>query len=337
MKKVLLFSGLVGLSFGAFAQTLSLTGSSYTQNFDGIGSGLPTGWRVYSGSSHTSIGALETLSTSTTYGVFTDTTCGTSNVVGGGFKNYASADVATSTTSCSAQAALTNRALGVRQVSPTNATHPNLDSGAAFILVLNNTSGLSNFNLSFKLQSLDVNSPRATTWLVDYAVGAAGPFTPVTTVGTMTTGGGVFSNNTVTANFGSALDNKSGNVYIRITTLVFSSGTGNRASTAIDDYSLTWTGIPTAVTEVDNSGSLPFEVLGNATSSTINMNCTTSEAGNYNVILSDMTGRTVYSNVSNLEAGNQSISLNNLNLAKGMYIARISNGHTTGIAKVMVN
>ena len=172
--------------------------------------------------------------------------------------------------------------------------------------------------------------------MVDYAVGAAGPFTPVTTVGTMTTGGGVFSNNTVTANFGSALDNKSGNVYIRITTLVFSSGTGNRASTGIDDYSLTWSGTA-AVTDVDNSGSLPFEVLGNATSSTINMNCTTSEAGNYNVVLSDMTGRTVFSNVSNLEVGNQSISLNNLNLAKGMYIARISNGRTTGIAKVMVN
>ena len=336
MKKVLLFSGLVGLSFGAFAQTLSLSGSSYTQNFDGIGSGLPTGWRVYSGSSATSIGALETLSTSTTYGVFTDTSCGTSNVVGGGFKNYPSANAVTSSTTCTAQQAESNRALGVRQVSPTNATHPNLDSGAAFILVLNNTSGLSNFNLSFKLQSLDVNSPRTTSWIVDYAVGAAGPFTPVATTGTVTTGGGLFTNNTVTANFGTALNNKSGNVYIRITTLVFSSGTGNRASTAIDDYSLTWSGTA-AVTDVDNSGSLPFEVLGNATSTNINLNCTTSEAGNYNVILTDMTGRTVYNNVSNLEAGNQSISLNNLNLAKGMYIARISNSRTTGIAKVMVN
>lgn len=336
MKKVLLFSGLVGLSFGAFAQSLYLSGSSYSQDFDAIGSGLPTGWRVYSGSSHTSIGALETLSTSTTYGVFNDTSCGTSNVVGGGFKNYASADVVNAGTTCTVQQSTTNRALGVRQVSPTNATHPNLDSGAAFILVINNTSGLSNFNLSFKLQSLDTSSPRTTTWLVDYAVGAAGPFTPIATTGTVTTGGHTFSNNTVSANFGSALDNKSGNVYIRITTLVFSSGTGNRPSSAIDDYSLTWSGTA-AVTEVDNSGSLPFEVLGNATSSNINLNCTTSEAGNYNVILTDMTGRTVYNNVSNLEAGNQSISLNNLNLAKGMYIARISNGRTTGIAKVMVN
>ena len=55
----------------------------------------------------------------------------------------------------------------------------------------------------------------------------------------MTTAG-VFSNNTVTANFGTALNNQAGKVWIRIVVPGASTGGGNRPSTAIDNFKLTW-------------------------------------------------------------------------------------------------
>src|SRR5690606_15477876 len=86
-------------------------------------------------------------------------------------------------------------------------------------------------------------SVRTTTWIVDYGVGANPTvFTPVTTVGTMTTGNNIFGNNTITVDFGTALDNISGPVFIRIVTLDPTTGGGNRATTAIDNVNLTWSG-----------------------------------------------------------------------------------------------
>ena len=53
----------------------------------------------------------------------------------------------------------------------------------------------------------------------------------------------------VKANFGTALDNASGPVTIRISTLAGSTGSGNRPSSAIDDFQLSWN-TPTATTPV---------------------------------------------------------------------------------------
>ncbi len=335
MKKLALLSFLVASSFASNAQYWLSGASPYSQNFDAIGSGLPTGWSVYSGSSATSIGTLETFSTSTSYGIFNDTTCATSAVVGGGFKNYASATAATAGTSCTAQQTITNRAMGVRQVSPTNGSHPNLDSGAAFIFQVSNTGGITNLAASFKLQSLDTSSPRVTTWKLQYKIGSTGTWTSATTTGTMTTGGNTFSDNAITASFGSALDNKSSAVYFRIVTLDFSSGTGNRASTAIDNFSLTWSGTA-GVNDVTANGTLPFTVTGTPTTSNISFNFDAEDAGNYTLVLTDMVGRKIYTENIAANRGNQNINVTGLSIAPGMYVARLSNGTTSGVAKVIV-
>ena len=336
MKKVLLLSSLVAFSLAAQAQ-VTLTGTSYTQNFDGIGGGLPTGWSVYSGASATGTGNLESLSTSTTYGIYYDTTsgCAVSSVLGGGFKNYPSASSAAPNTSCTVQESMTNRALGVRQVSPTNATHPNLDSGASFNFQVANTAGLSNVACSFRLQSLDSASPRITTWRVYYKIGASGTWTENTTTGTMTTGGNMFSDNPITVNFGSALNNQSSNVYVRICTIDFSSGSGNRPSTAIDSFKMTWSGTA-GVNDVAADSKIALNVT-NASTSSIGLNFDAAEAGDYTLVLTDMAGRTVATKQVAVVHGNQNVTFNGLSLAPGMLIAKLSNGQNAGITKVMVN
>lgn len=335
MKRTLLFSCLLGLSVSAMAQ-VTLSTSPYTQNFNTLGSGIPSGWRVYGGSKPTTVGTLKSVATSAATGVFNDTTCGATAVSSGGFKNYASANATTEGTSCTAQQSTSDRALGVRQVSKTNATNGDLDSGAAFVLVLSGTTGLTDFNLSFKLQSLDTSSARTTKWIVDYGIGSnPTTFTPVTTSpASLTTGGHTFSNTSVTVNFGSALNNQSSNVFIRVVTLEESTGSGNRASTAIDDVSLTFTG-SVGIEDVTNNGNLPFTVVGTPTSSSISFNCAAPEAGNYTLSLFDMTGRQVYNDQMLLNNGAQTRTINT-NLASGMYVAKLSNGATTSSAKVIV-
>ncbi|MFT4062603.1 MAG: choice-of-anchor J domain-containing protein [Edaphocola sp.] len=230
---------LIALASGTAQAQLSLTGSSYTQNFSDLGSGLPTGWsvRTYvtSGDTGTNVSAafIATPSSATWSGTT------------GGFKNVASAASYSSYSAgtTALQTADTNRALAVRQVAYTSAAFGGSDSGAAFVLTLAGTAGLTDFDLSFNLQSLDSTISRVTTWKVDYAVGAAPTsFTQATLTGTNTTGGNTFSNNTITVDFGSALDNKSEPVQIRIVALNLTTGSGSRPTTAIDNFSLTWSG-----------------------------------------------------------------------------------------------
>lgn len=335
MKKLFLLSALALSAFASFAQ-LSLSGTSpYNQDFNAIGSGLPTGWVVYSGSAMTTIGALGNYSPLTADAVYSDTTCGN---ITGGFKNLPSANnTAANGATCTAQQAFTDRALGVRQVSPLNTANPNLDSGAAFVLKLSNTGGISNLACSFKLQSLDSSSPRTTTWRVQYAVGSTTSWTEVTPTGTMTTGGHTFSNNNISASFGSALDNKSSNVYIRIVTLDFSSsvaGSGNRASTGIDDFQLTWTG-SAGINDLAAQATLPLSVVSASTSAIV-LNFDAENAGEHTVVLTDLAGHTVATKVIAAGRGNQNITIDGVNLASGMYIAKITNGVATGVTKVAV-
>jgi hypothetical protein len=336
MKKALLSLALLALTATGFAQ-VTLSGTSYTQNFNGIGSGLPTGWRVYSKATPTALGTVASLTTATTTSIWADTSCGANNVTSGGFKNYASANAMSMGSTCTAQQAATDRALGVRQVSYTSATNPGLDSGASFVFVISNTTGLTGFNMSFKLQSLDTSSPRTTDWNVDYAVGSTTSFTTLTTSpASLSTGNNAFSNTTVTASFGTALDNKSSNVYIRISALTLSSGSGNRASTAIDDFSLTWTGT-VGINDINNNGETSLTVLGDATSSNVALNCNVAEAGNYTITLHDMAGRNVYSTSAQFVAGINVHNLRDINLPNGMYVATLSNASTRTVAKVAIH
>ena len=214
---------------------LPLTNSPYVQNFDGIAGGLPQGITVKIGASASLLGTGD-MPFYPTSGLSATTSW---NQTSAGVKNFASATGLTSTSDATAQAAHSNRALGIRQTSATG-----YDPGSSYVLELTNTTGKTNFQLSFLLQSLDApaTAGRTTTWRVEYGFGATpGSFTTATTSpSTLTTTLGTFSSVPVTVNFGNALDNNNQKVWIRIVTLTGTTGGGSRASTAIDDLQLTW-------------------------------------------------------------------------------------------------
>lgn len=248
MKSPLLFPRLLAgalltlcTTTGAWAQ-VTLGTSPYVQTFDGIGSGLPEGFTVRTGATATALGTTATLTTAAT--AWSNTT--------GSFKNFASADGLTAGATTAEQAASTDRALGVRQTGTVG------DPGAAFVFQVANTVGKTDFDLSFKLQSLDVASARVTTWQVDYGTGT----TPsvFTTVGSSTgTGNTTFANTPITVDFGTQLDGLTGPVWIRIVTLTATTGSGNRPTSAIDDFSLSWsTPSPTAPTLTVTPTTLAF-------------------------------------------------------------------------------
>ncbi len=208
------------------------TTSPFTINFDNIAtSSLPTG--VYVKELATS---LDLGNEGTVFGGNFNTGTLWSNV-SAGFKNYASATGLTSSANSATQNAATNRALGVRQTGSVG------DPGAAFAFQLANTTGKTNLQLEFKLQSLDgITLARTTTWKVDYGIGLSpAAFSPVTTSpASLTITNGIFSNTTVTVNFGSSLNNISQPIWIRIVTLSSTTGSGNRPSTAVDDVKFSW-------------------------------------------------------------------------------------------------
>ena len=338
MKKVILLLSIAVSALSANAQ-LYLTGASpYTQNFDGIGGGLPVGWTGNISSGPATLGTIYAFDVNTSFGVYdTLNTACLSSVLKGGFKNFPSADVCQPGDACTVQEAYANRAFGVRQASNTASTGPGFDSGAAFVLTLANTNGMTGVSMNFKLQSLDTTSPRVTTWAVQYGLGAnPTTFTNATvTGGALTTGGKVFSNVALTANFGSALDNKQTNVIIRIVALIYSSGSGTRAATTIDDVVLSWTGTAkTGIVDVSGNAIAGLSVLGAPTTDNVNFNYDVT--GNNNMLsIYDLTGRIIYTQA--IDENSTQLSVNGLHLVPGMYIARIGNGQATGVAKFMVN
>ncbi|MCZ4223302.1 CehA/McbA family metallohydrolase [Pedobacter rhodius] len=226
MKKLLLLSLVFLISTRLFSQ-VSLTASPYTENFDGIGTTLPAGFSIRTGATATTLG---------TVAAFTNTAAAW-NATAGGFKNFASAAIGPSTTTTTAQNAATDRALGIRQTGSVG------DPGGAFVFQLANTTGKTSLRLTLNLQSLDATSTRQATWRIDYGFGATPTTftTAATTTGTFTTGASTFTNNVITADFGNALDNYSGPIWIRIVTLATTTGANIRPSTAIDNFSLSFT------------------------------------------------------------------------------------------------
>jgi hypothetical protein len=215
--------------------SITLTTSPLIFDFDNIATaGLPAGVYVKENASSIDLGFDGTVYN----GNFTTPTLW--NQTSGGFKNVASATGLTATATTQ-QNTHPNRALGLRQTGSVG------DPGAAFAFLLANTTGKTNLQMEFKLQSLDSSATtnRTTTWKVDYAIGQSPTaFSTVTTNPTTLTtingGVGSFKNTTVTVNFGSLLNNVNQPVWIRIVALTPATGSGNRPTTAIDDVKFTW-------------------------------------------------------------------------------------------------
>jgi hypothetical protein len=255
IKKSFLLLSLSLIYVSGFGQ-ITLNSSPFIEDFNSIASSLPTGVTVKTGATATAFGAD---------GVYLANPSPW-NGTSGGFRNSASATGLTSSSDAAAQSAATNRALAVRQTGTVG------DPGASFVFQIANTTDKTAFNLNFKLQSLDNASPRTTAWIVDYAVGdTPTAFSNANATGTLTTGVSIFSNNTVTVNFGNALDNKASKVWIRISTLVASTGSGSRATSGIDDFNLSWStasGGPDITAPTVNS----FLPLDDASNISINSN-----------------------------------------------------------------
>lgn len=214
---------------GGTGTGITLATSPLMLDFNSIeAAGLPTGVFIKLGATSTTLG---------TDGIFTATK-GLWSATGAGFKNFATHTATVTPADQAAQDAITNRALGVRQTSSTG-----YDPGVAFVFQLANTTGKTNLAMSFFLQSLDNTATgRTSTWTVDYGIGDNPTiFTTVTTSpATLTTTYGTFATTPVTLNFGTALNNNSSKIWIRIATLAPTSGASNRASTGIDDVKFVW-------------------------------------------------------------------------------------------------
>lgn len=193
----------------------------WTSNFDSIGTGLPTGFTVRTGATDTAIGTTQSFTT----------TANTWASTSGNFRNVASADGLTASATTTQQNAATDRAVAVRQ------TGSFADPGAAFVVNIGPTTNRTGITVTFKAQSLDVSSPRVTTWTVDAFVGTS----RITSGTTFQTGGSTFTNTTVNAIFPNTLNNLATDVYIRIAALAASTGSGNRPTTGIDDLTVTGT------------------------------------------------------------------------------------------------
>lgn len=219
------------ISVGQAAVVLS--GTQYQQNFDGLASGLPTGWSVKTGATSTSLGTDVPISPPADASGSFVTTATTWGSTTGNFRNAASADGLSSTATSGAQSSSTDRALAIRQTASFG------DPGAAFVLSVQDTLGFENFSLSFKAQMLTaVTESRSTTWTIDYRLGASGSFLSLGTYSDP----GVFGSTTLsfTSTQLSAWNDQALPVYFRIAALTASSGSGNRDTFGIDDFLLTF-------------------------------------------------------------------------------------------------
>ena len=217
-----LFMGLMVLLPVVSWGQMTLGTSPYIQNFDSLGvSGLPTGWTVVTSATATSLGSPSS--------VVTDVWANTS----GNFRNVAAAESPqTSASSTGVQNAATDRALAIRPSGSFG------DPNGAFLFQIANTTGKTGFSLSLKHMTFD-DQARMIVYTVEYTTVAAGT-SGWTSLGTYTTT--TFGSTDATYSFGTALDNISNTVWIRIRGNA-STGTGSRDTYGIDDVSLSWNAV----------------------------------------------------------------------------------------------
>lgn len=114
---------------------------------------------------------------------------------------------------------------------------------------------------------------------------------------------------------------------------VYECGTTGAYSYTLDDVMVeNVTGIFTP--KVNNTN---LSVLGNPTSSTIKLLLNSNATDNYTIAVYDINGRTVFTHNYAVTKGDNNISLNNLNIASGMYFIKAYNANgNVGTAKAAV-
>lgn len=215
---------MFALSPAARSQVVLLSGT-YSQNFDSAGGGLPDGWFVYTGANTSSLGTPAVFSTAAT--AWGSTT--------GQFANMASAQGLAGTETSTQQAGASNRSPGIRQTGSFG------DPGASFDFNFSSL-GLRITSLSLDAMMLSVQ-PRSTGWTIQYGIGAS-PTVWTTFAGGTYSDPGIFGTTTLAlSGFGTDLDNQA-SAWIRVAALGASTGSGNRDTFGVDNFSLTASTIP---------------------------------------------------------------------------------------------
>ena len=114
-----------------------------------------------------------------------------------------------------------------------------------------------------------------------------------------------------------------------------SGGSFNRASSAIDDFKLTYIST-VGVSDVSAQPELSLITIGNATPDNITLNYTAEEAGSYILNIYDLAGRNIHTQQVNAPSTSQNISVTGLHLAQGMYIAKMHNGNSSSVTRIMI-
>jgi hypothetical protein len=225
-------------SLSALSQTTVV--SSYSQNFDSLGTGLPTGWGVWTSSSSTGNGTVGTFSTTTAAN-------NASVATAGNFRNM----VGASQTWSSGLSSGTDRAIGWRASTVATRT-------GSITFTLSNTTGWTFDAMSFQL--FTPNSTGAIgTYQLQYQIGASGTFSQL--------GNSTYSNNTaqnplivtsisLTSVELASLNNQSGQVTLRFVNT--DTSTSAYQTLAIDNFSYSASAIPEPSTYAAIFGSLAF-------------------------------------------------------------------------------
>jgi hypothetical protein len=328
MKKILLSYVIILCAFNTSAQ-VSLNNPPYTENFDNIGSGLPAGFSVYTGAT--------TPSTVGTVAAFSSTITPWATTTAG-FYNCASANGLTNASDAAQQESSTNRALAVRQ----SASFGN--PGAAFVFRIANTTNKTGFSLTLKLQTLDSATQGITAWSADYGFGAnPTSFTQaIITPASSRTGGKkgtttYIFNNSLSINFGTALDNKNDVVWIRLraplstsdaTWGIIYSALGitntNPTMSGIDDWNLTWTNSPNTSTGDLYKTSEKIMISG-FMGNDIRIQAKNNISSTTTVRLTNLNGAILWEKQYSRLQANQTEWVRPGNLPKGIYLLQIQN------------
>lgn len=212
---VIAFIGLIGSDL--VAQEIIQSGT-YTQNFNSISSGLPSGWSGRTGATASALGGSQPLTVAPTdWASFS-----------GQYANYASNNIP-SDSDVPTQAADADRAFGLRQTSAFG------NVGAAFTFNFS-TINTNVESFGFDLMTLS-NQPRVTVWTIQYGIGVSP--TSFTDLGTYTTGtfaSTSFSFTLATNEADLLLMSNQASVWFRVVGLIPTTESGNRDTTGIDNF-----------------------------------------------------------------------------------------------------